>query len=366
MSHQVRGLHLGQQLERTLVVYAYYEADAVARANLEFFLRVGVGSVEDPQVDYILVVNGGTLTLEVPPLANLRVLRRPNENYDSGAYAHALAGADADYDYIILINSSVRGPFLPTYLAASPSSFHWTQTLTALITAEVKWAGTTINCDRTPHVQTQVVVTDPVGLAIVQKAGAFAATPNFAEAIRVWELGSSTAILEAGFNIGSLMTRYRGVDFRDDAYRSCNAKRNPALPGSNDGLELDPFEVVFVKSKTTISLAHDHMVRRYSDYLLGRDDIISNDWESPRAQEALRAALRSKEAVAATCGAVLDIEFYARSNKDLALLPLDALPKHYHDHGFSERRLHRYKLKPDTPADWAQRPECAPLLAESY
>jgi translation initiation factor eIF-2B subunit epsilon len=38
------------------------------------------------------------------------------------------------------------------------------------------------------------------------------------------ELGSSKCILDAGYNIDSLMLRYQGVDWRDRANWDCNAK----------------------------------------------------------------------------------------------------------------------------------------------
>lgn len=38
------------------------------------------------------------------------------------------------------------------------------------------------------------------------------------------ELGSSKAILDAGFNIGCMMLRYQGVDWRDPGNWDCNAR----------------------------------------------------------------------------------------------------------------------------------------------
>jgi hypothetical protein len=38
------------------------------------------------------------------------------------------------------------------------------------------------------------------------------------------ELGSSKAILDGGYNIGCMMLRYQGVDWRDKANWDCNAK----------------------------------------------------------------------------------------------------------------------------------------------
>lgn len=41
------------------------------------------------------------------------------------------------------------------------------------------------------------------------------------------ELGSSLAMLRAGFNIESLMMRYRGVDWRNESNWNCNAGYAP-------------------------------------------------------------------------------------------------------------------------------------------
>jgi hypothetical protein len=38
------------------------------------------------------------------------------------------------------------------------------------------------------------------------------------------ELGSSKAILDGGYNIGCMMLRYQGVDWRDKANWDCNAR----------------------------------------------------------------------------------------------------------------------------------------------
>ena len=46
---------------------------------------------------------------------------------------------------------------------------------------------------------------------------------NIADAVYHAELGSSAAILDAGYTIDSLMLRYRGVDWSDARNWGCNA-----------------------------------------------------------------------------------------------------------------------------------------------
>jgi hypothetical protein len=66
----------------------------------------------------------------------------------------------------VWLNSSVRGPYLPAYLAGR---MHWTEALTGKLTDRVKLVGATINCgggylhpEPQPHVQSYVVALDQV------------------------------------------------------------------------------------------------------------------------------------------------------------------------------------------------------------
>ena len=155
-------------------------------------------------VDYLMIVNGesemlGGLMALAAKRPNVRVLPRPNACYDGGtigevlrAHPELLKGA---YGYYVLMNSSVRGPFLPRYY---PRARPWTAALTGLLTAEVKLAGTTISCQTQVHVQSMVVATDNTGLEILLGAGALDCPADMMDAIRRYELGATAAILDAG------------------------------------------------------------------------------------------------------------------------------------------------------------------------
>lgn len=56
----------------------------------------------------------------------------------------ALQVDTARYRYILFINSSVRGPYLPAYW---PKSVHWTRIFTDRITDRTKLVGPTISCE---------------------------------------------------------------------------------------------------------------------------------------------------------------------------------------------------------------------------
>lgn len=66
---------------------------------------------------------GGVLDTALPALPpNVRAVRHPNECFDWGTFGWAMETGAADtsrYRYVIFMNSSVRGPFLPAYWPVS-------------------------------------------------------------------------------------------------------------------------------------------------------------------------------------------------------------------------------------------------------
>lgn len=58
---------------------------------------------------------------------------------------------------------------------------------------------------------------------------------------------SSLSLCRVRFTIDCLMGRYRNVDWRHSLHKHCNNQYNPQLDLRNDGFNLDPFEVLFVK-----------------------------------------------------------------------------------------------------------------------
>lgn len=204
--------------------------------------------------------------------ANVRIVQRANRCYDGGAIGEVLRAhpeLGRLYKYFVLMNSSVRGPFLPRYYQSRP----WTRAFTDLLSDEVKLVGTTISCEISVHIQSMVLATDRVGLGAIAAAGALGCPDSPHAAVLMYELASSAAILDAGHNIGCLLTRYRGIDWRAHRGARCNAALNPI--GSSDGLSLNPFEIGFVKAKATLQVPTAAFLARYTRYYMhkpGSDD----------------------------------------------------------------------------------------------
>ena len=182
-------------------------------------------SQEADGCDYIIIhqrtsVQENDITDYVPFLKafkNVKFIRTKNECYDLGAIGNVLTSLKSrlhTYQFIIWLNSSVRGPFIPQILR---ERVHWTEFLTEKINKQVKLVGVTINCEPfnngppLPHVQSYCAATDSIGISLLLKQRAFECYRDRIETISKSEIGSSQIVLEAGYNIASLMEKYEVV-----------------------------------------------------------------------------------------------------------------------------------------------------------
>lgn len=159
----------------------------------------GVGQKANPLIDYVIIINGETKLADFSELLlpNVWIVTRDNSCYDGGAIGQVLEDHPTLwlYKYFVLINSSVRGPFLPHYW---PSSLPWTAAFTQLINDRVKLVGTTISCELQVHVQSMLLATDQIGLKALREEGALSCPTSMREAINGYELGSTAAMFKRG------------------------------------------------------------------------------------------------------------------------------------------------------------------------
>lgn len=117
--------------DRPLVLYAYSETPN-ARTNLIFFLAHGLHQ----SADFVFVMNGeSSATALIPNKSNIRIVQRENDCYDLGAHAEVLTKDDfyKSYQRYILMNASIRGPFLPAWATGC-----WSDMYLGKITDKVK------------------------------------------------------------------------------------------------------------------------------------------------------------------------------------------------------------------------------------
>ena len=104
--------------DRPLITYVYADSD-FGRVNLKFFVKHGLHDA----ADFIFILNGETDVAEtVLPIGrpNLKIIMRENTCYDLGAHAEVLSKSESGerplkdrYKRFILMNASIRGPFVP-------------------------------------------------------------------------------------------------------------------------------------------------------------------------------------------------------------------------------------------------------------
>lgn len=258
--------------DRVLVLYVWVDTDVQAIGNLKFFIRHAIHPSQPADYYFILqkVNNSFVNESRLPVLpSNAHYLQHENECYDFGTYGWFLRSKIVDikqYKYFILMNASIRGPFLTSYF--DEQIFWWFAIFTERLNDEVKLIGPTINCEYEPHVQSYLLTTDQIGLAILnhETTGVLGCKKDYGDAVFNGEIGASRLILKANYQIASLQVKYKGVDFRNKENSYCNGRVSPIfVDNSVDGITHDPYELVFVKYKGVPPFDSD-LERRASIY----------------------------------------------------------------------------------------------------
>jgi hypothetical protein len=295
--------------KRTLVVYAYAHANW-RLANFEHFLVHGLiaHSSDGAEVDYTFVVNGfesnivdvfdrlgvahtfvlltnDTDATNLPPVVHVGarprvlVIQRDNTGFDMCASKlvldHGLAARSGTYTHVVLMNGSVRGPFMPSYVP-----FTWLDAFQNFLSNGVSLVGTTINCMSwltdakkgftSLHMQSMVLALDSAGVRAVYPQ--LRCYTLMKDAISHGEIGSTQAVLAAGLGVVALQHNWHGyrIFARDlntpELARRCAAVSpgtggDPAYPGAYFGGEPQPDEVIFVKTNRNIN---NNEIERYS------------------------------------------------------------------------------------------------------
>ena len=140
----------------TLVVYSYRNIDPEAVSNLQFFLN-NVLKPEDT-ARYVIIVDHGldqygqfsSIALpELPANAEYLSIRGCFELGHVGKVLFGQSKVQIDisqYKYFIWLDSTVRGPFLPSYLTKMSNPPIWHTLLTSRLTSTIKLVGATIDC----------------------------------------------------------------------------------------------------------------------------------------------------------------------------------------------------------------------------
>jgi hypothetical protein len=291
--------------DKVCVVYHYYEADQTYRENLLHFLVFGYAA----EADYYIVISGEH-SLELPRASNLNYVSAPNLNHDYGGYSHALNAAIplAAYEFFVFVNSSVRGPYLPAYIAKP-----WYALLLELLTDQVGLAGATINIlsptypyttefqrrhGGTPpysHVQSMAFATRRERLAQLIDAGLF--EPQQAglaktHIITDFEILMSQTLIRSGWNIRCLLPEYNTVNYRapHTDVNPTSVNGDPCFEGAYFGRTMHPFEAMFIK--TNRNLCPPHFLDKVSYSMIRSRPTLEHSAWNPLLQSYVEARIK--------------------------------------------------------------------------
>ena len=229
---------------KTLVLFVFHIYNELVKEFIDNSI------FHDPNIDFVVISNTRSQQFKVP--SHVRVIKRDNVGFDFGGWSDALLlyGLHAGYDNYIFVNSSVEGPFLAPYYP-----YIWTDVYLDGLVGNVKLFGSTINTIYDPakmaHVQSYIFSMEKETLHYLIDCGIFSTDycKTFDCAIYKKEVMMSRKIIEKGWNIGSLLPRYSGVDFtrKDAKYYSNMPKEGDLMNRQYRNILWNETQLVFIK-----------------------------------------------------------------------------------------------------------------------
>ena len=198
-------------MSKILVLYVFHEYNQ--RVKL-FFERC---IFKDDNIDFMVISNNSENTEILNLPSYVKTMRRNNIGYDFGGWSDALLTNElyTNYENFVFVNSSVVGPFTPGYFTDN-----WVNAYINGLKGNIKLFGSTINTIRDPlhksHIQSYIFAMNKETLLYLIECEIFSITKyeeTFEDAVWNREVLMSRKIIDNGWNIGSLMSYYRDVDF---------------------------------------------------------------------------------------------------------------------------------------------------------
>jgi len=236
--------------DRPLILYAYSESD-FGRINLQFFSDHGLHDA----ADFIFILNGETDVDEkiIPQNHdNIKVIKRENTCFDLGAHAAVLSKEENGekplkdrYQRFILMNASIRGPFLPHW-----SKECWSDTYLGKVTDKVKLVGSSINCfnGNGAHVQSMIWATDQAGLSTILVPEGISECFDTLQSAMNGEIRTTPLIRSKGYEVDVMLSVFQS----EANYADCTDGSDYLWQDSYFGFSVHPFETLFVKSNRNI------------------------------------------------------------------------------------------------------------------
>lgn len=249
-------------IKKVLIAYHFYQLDDSYVENFQHFLLFGY----DPRYQYCVLI-AGECKVQLPQADNIKYIFVENKNNDFGGYCHLIKEVldIDDYDYFIFVNSSIRGPFLPSFVKDS-----WVDLFINRLTEGVGLVGPTI-CILSPnneysrmyqseyggippysHVQSTAYAMNQSTLKILVNSGFYDENKvlSKSEVILKYEIQLSQLVKKNGLNISSFLPEYSEINYLQahDDINPTSSDGDPSMQSCYFGRTLHPYEVVFIKT----------------------------------------------------------------------------------------------------------------------
>ena len=264
---------------KTLIVYVYFETQET-KENFNFFIKNGI--IENNSYHYIIIINNNNLTLDIPNFNNIKTYCRNENDFDFFTYKwgiNKLINDNIDllsFNTYYFINSSCIGPFIPPII----STYNWIDLFNKKLEKYDLFAPIIeippdtngyrlLNINTTkniPFLHTYFIGLNNTGFIIFKDILDNIEDNNDKKQTCI----NIERIITAKFlylekKIGNLLLKFKNVDMNNDINWNCklfnnNNKSCYEIPENYFGIDIHPFEVIFVKN---IRNTHEH--RRTGD-----------------------------------------------------------------------------------------------------
>jgi hypothetical protein len=247
-------------------LYAYYEKNQLYKDNFEYFLN---NAILD-NVDYYIIING-ECSIQIPKKNNIIIFQRENIGYDFGAFSYSIQRINKNYDYYFFLNTSVIGPLWKDNY--NNSIRDWTVPFLKLFNKDVVLVGTSINIltnnnigtynlkeiygrDKPySHVQSMFFCINNEYYNYLKKINFFNESemnnaPKLLYIIAYKEIGLSQIAIKNGWNINSILSKYKDLDYRTITknINLSSGSGDPYYEGRYFGDSIDKYEAIFYKN----------------------------------------------------------------------------------------------------------------------
>jgi hypothetical protein len=208
-------------MSKILVSYVFH----IYNNRVEHFINNCI--FESENVDFLIICNDKNIIFNYPSFPNVNVMKRDNLGYDFGGWSDGLLTNELykKYNYFIFVNSSVIGPFLKPEFVGK-----WTDVyIDGLNQPNCKLFGSTINTLKMPylfaHIQSYIFSMDREALDYLIEQEIFTMkeyTKTLNDTITTKEILMSRKIIDKGWNIESLLSLYKRVNFVNNVTNNDN------------------------------------------------------------------------------------------------------------------------------------------------